>query len=952
VAGQWPLTGRDEELAAMQAAVDDPDGGGIVLVGAQGVGRTRLAREIERRLAAAGRRTAWVTGTRSAAAVDLGALASLLPDDLAPLAAERPIEVLRRAGAVVAALGGDDRPVLVVDDAHLLDGPSAAFVHHVALHRLATLVVTVRNDGPPPDAVTALWKDALLTRCDVGPLSRAATAGLLERVLGGHLDLLSLRRIQRTAVGNPLFLREIVRAALDGCSLTRRRGLWQWDGALSIDDRLVELVEARLAGADPRCRSVLELVAWGEPLPAWLAEHLAGPDALEAAERAGLLERRAAGERHRTRGSARSAGSAGRIGSAGSAGRDDEVLRFVHPVHEAVLRATTTVGRRRAVCEQLAGALYERSGGRSGAAVETGDAVEAGDGGVGPDLLRIAVWLLEAGTPTGRRLVSFAAAARRALEEGDPDLAERLARAALDPEGTEGEATAALGVLSDALDKQGRHDELARLPASPVPPSPGSGPIGPDADVLVGGRVTRAAAAATTTRTTTTTTTTTRPTRTTRATTRATRAATTAATGSPGGDAAAGAGPGVGVAAAAAAGGGLSGVDPADDTSGGEVPATDAWVLFFDSRLAESIGLAQVVLARSDATPQAHVWAATAGTSALGLSGRTAEALAIADVGQGAARMLAVQRPWSSPEVEWARVLALIVAGRLEEARGLVEPGGDGPDPADLADPADRVAGEPSLTGMWRGFRGFVARVQGDHTTARASLREAVARLDRADLDHFVRLWLAELAASLACSGDPDTARRVFDEAVERDTGTNRVFEPWIALDGAWVCAGEGRLSEAVDVALRAADMAVTLGHRAFEVVAAFDVARLGRPELVEERLAGLVPLVEGRFAPTCRDAALALVRRDPDRLTDGSRRFEALGHDLIAAEMAAAALAVLPAEPVPAARGAAAERVRRLRARCPEAVTPLLLGADDARGPRQYRRGTGAARGTWRIDR
>jgi hypothetical protein len=329
-------------------------------------------------------------------------------------------------------------------------------------------------------------------------------------------------------------------------------------------------------------------------------------------------------------------------------------------------------------------------------------------------------------------------------------------------------------------------------------------------------------------------------------------------------------------------------------------------VLLFDSRLADSIGVAQVVLARTDVTARAQVWAATAGTAALGLSGRTAEALAAADTGSGAARLLGSSMPWSEPETVWTRVLALAVAGRVEEARALVE---------QVGEPHDA----PPLAGMWRGMRGFVAKMQGDHATASPDLRIAATQLDRADMEHFVRFWLAELAATLAGTGEARAARRVFDEAVDRDTGRNRVFEPWVALDGAWVCAGEGRLAEAVDVALRAADMAVALGQRALEVAAAYDVARLGRPELVEDRLAALVPLVEGRFAPTCRDATRALRRDDGRGLTDCSRRFEALGHDLMAAEMAVAALAARPDDP------GAAERVRRLRARCPHAITPLL---------------------------
>src|SRR5262249_9784101 len=109
-------------------------------------------------------------------------------------------------------------------------------------------------------------------------------------------------------------------------------------------------------------------------------------------------------------------------GAAGGAQGDggDEVLRLAHPIYRAVLRSTMPVGRRREVCEQLAEALID-------------------PGLRGPtDLLRSAVWQLEAGTPPDRRRVSFAAAARRALQDDDPALAERLARAGLDGPAGEG----------------------------------------------------------------------------------------------------------------------------------------------------------------------------------------------------------------------------------------------------------------------------------------------------------------------------------------------------------------------------------------------------------------------------------------------------------------------------------------------------------------------------------
>jgi len=41
----WPLTGRSEELLAIEAAISDSDVFGIVVGGAAGVGKSRIVRE-------------------------------------------------------------------------------------------------------------------------------------------------------------------------------------------------------------------------------------------------------------------------------------------------------------------------------------------------------------------------------------------------------------------------------------------------------------------------------------------------------------------------------------------------------------------------------------------------------------------------------------------------------------------------------------------------------------------------------------------------------------------------------------------------------------------------------------------------------------------------------------------------------------------------------------------
>ena len=58
------MTGRDAELAAIGRALSGSGKfSGVVIAGAAGVGKTRLAREVLARAAAAGARTIWIVGT-------------------------------------------------------------------------------------------------------------------------------------------------------------------------------------------------------------------------------------------------------------------------------------------------------------------------------------------------------------------------------------------------------------------------------------------------------------------------------------------------------------------------------------------------------------------------------------------------------------------------------------------------------------------------------------------------------------------------------------------------------------------------------------------------------------------------------------------------------------------------------------------------------------------------
>src|ERR1700712_3170460 len=74
VQAQWPLIGRAVELGSLSAAVVNSDQHGVVIAGASGLGKTRLAQECLRAAEAAGLATARVTATRAARAIPFGAV--------------------------------------------------------------------------------------------------------------------------------------------------------------------------------------------------------------------------------------------------------------------------------------------------------------------------------------------------------------------------------------------------------------------------------------------------------------------------------------------------------------------------------------------------------------------------------------------------------------------------------------------------------------------------------------------------------------------------------------------------------------------------------------------------------------------------------------------------------------------------------------------------------------
>ena len=287
------LTGRDGELAALRRALGGAGNvAGVVIAGPAGVGKTRLARELVAQAATAGTRTRWIVGTASARPIPLGALAITLGD----AAAEVTPSVRRVINALVAQQR-QGRMLIGVDDAHLLDGFSAHVLHQLAQTREARLVVTVRTGAGEPDAVTALWKDKLLERLDLAPLSAEATRSVVEQIMDGPLDARSAHKFWRLTGGNALFIQQLVKDQVAAGRLRQVAGVWLWDGDVAVSQSMSDLVGNRLDQLPPEQALMLDVLSLCEPVDLDVLLELVSRADLEAAETLNLVRVERAGRR-------------------------------------------------------------------------------------------------------------------------------------------------------------------------------------------------------------------------------------------------------------------------------------------------------------------------------------------------------------------------------------------------------------------------------------------------------------------------------------------------------------------------------------------------------------------------------------------------------------------------------------------------------------------------------
>jgi DNA-binding CsgD family transcriptional regulator len=327
---------------------------------------------------------------------------------------------------------------------------------------------------------------------------------------------------------------------------------------------------------------------------------------------------------------------------------------------------------------------------------------------------------------------------------------------------------------------------------------------------------------------------------------------------------------------------------------------------------AERIG--SEVLSRTGIDAEAAVHAATASTVALGYSGRTIAALAVA-------------RRWAPSGVQLKTSNLPLSAGLTAAYWEMLELDGD---LATLTSEAERARhsaieqGDDMTATRAAKTLARSALLGGRPRRSSRLMRECLVALDGFDR-MFISWCQCLLAEAQALAGEGTEARRTLDQSDEQGP-VAPIFAVYRTLAGAAVAASEGHVAKAAEIAANGALEATSHGMTGQAFRCWYDALRLGHPAAAEElvRLAS----VDGQLAVVCREHARGALARNGDVLDRVAKDFTALGVRLYAAESGMSAAAEHLRNGLPTKATMSAEYAHSLLDLSDPVVTPTLQSA------------------------
>jgi DNA-binding CsgD family transcriptional regulator len=344
-----------------------------------------------------------------------------------------------------------------------------------------------------------------------------------------------------------------------------------------------------------------------------------------------------------------------------------------------------------------------------------------------------------------------------------------------------------------------------------------------------------------------------------------------------------------------------------------ELAADEASILMFSGHPGRSLAVLERITGDD---LRARVVRAIVGAVALAATGRTAQAVGVAETGYAEHVALGDELAIAHPATHVInQVFALTEAGRLAEAEQLARAGAE--IVASLRIPIAQIWFAANL--------GRVATLQGRLATARRYFAEAAGL---AQANHFAgprRMALSGLALAYAMLGDASAAAEVLAErAAVPEFG---FLSPEQRLADAWTAIASRQPRQAAQHLSDAAEQAASTEHHVTESWLLHDLMRVSRED-TSDRLLELAAICDSPLVSARARHAAAARARNPRELSRAADEFEAVGAMLLAAEAAVGAADAFHRAGERRAETAALRRAQALAQACEGATTPALFHA------------------------
>jgi len=314
--GEVQLVDREEEMRVLTEAVDRATSGHgavVFLCGEAGVGKTRLARELE---AYARAREMQVLSGRCPALFRMDGfppyvlweevikdyLEVCTPEQLFRVIGSYPIEVSKLVPGLQQKLGAFpqsfplspehsrhrlfeavtqlitnisvEAPLLIIlDDLQWTDQSSLLLLQYLAreVYKEALLILGAYRDTyvdrkhPLSLVLTELNRDRLLQSVPLKRLSSDDVSEMTDRILKQHEVPDEFRKlVYEKTRGNPFFVEEVIKSMKEEGVIYRERNRWKTSGIskFKFPETVKEVVEARISRLDDECRRVLTIASF------------------------------------------------------------------------------------------------------------------------------------------------------------------------------------------------------------------------------------------------------------------------------------------------------------------------------------------------------------------------------------------------------------------------------------------------------------------------------------------------------------------------------------------------------------------------------------------------------------------------------------------------------------------------------------------------------------------